>query len=124
MVNIQQKTYYLCGAATKVGKTSFVNDVFYYGAYDYYKQLKDSGELNGFDLDIDYFSFEIDKQSMLVKAINRKLWHDYGLVTDTNTILSRGKNHCSDELYEIIKGYKEYFDDMETVTEIIEQLNK
>lgn len=121
--NIQQKTYYLCGAATKVGKTSFVNDVFYYGAYDYYKNLKDAGELNGFDLDIDYFSFEIDKQSMLVKAINRKLWHDYGLVTDTNTILSRGKNHCSDELYEIIKGYKEYFDDMEDIVTVQDEVD-
>jgi hypothetical protein len=116
--NIQQKTFYLCGASTKVGKTSFVDDVFYYGAYDYYKSLKDQDMLDGFELDIDYFSFEIDKQSKLIKSINRSLWHDYGLVVDTNTILSRGKNHCSDELYDLIIRYKEHFDEMEKVVTV------
>lgn len=114
--NIQQKTTYLIGAGTKVGKTSFADDIFYYGAYDYYKFLKDSNTLDGFELDIDYFSFEIDAQSKLIKGINRALWHDYGLIVDSNTILSRGKNHCSDELYELILKYKQHFDDMESVT--------
>lgn len=116
--NIQQSTYYLIGAGTKVGKTSLADDVFYYGAYDYYKQLKDAGELNGFELDIDYFSYEIDKKTKIIKGINRKLWHDHGLVVDSNTILSRGENHCSDELYKLVLKYKEYFDEMEEVVTI------
>ena len=116
--NIQQKTYYLIGAGTKVGKTSFADDVFYYGAYDYYKQLKDAGELDGFELDIDYFSYEIDKKTKILKGISRKLWHEHGIIADANTILSRGENHCSDELYQLVLKYKEYFDEMEDIVTI------
>lgn len=116
--NIQQKTYYLCGASTKVGKTSFVDDLFYYGAYDYYNDLKNKNELNGFELDIDYFSYEIDKKTKILKGVSRKLWLDYGIIADANTILSRGKNHCTDELYEQVRKCKDYFDKMEEVVTI------
>jgi hypothetical protein len=116
--NIQQKTYYLIGAGTKVGKTSLADDVFYYGAYDYFKTLKDSGTLNGFELDIDYFSYEIDKKTKILKGISRKLWHDYGIIADANTILSRGPNHCSDEIYDLVIKFKDYFDEMEDIVTV------
>jgi len=118
--SIQQKTYYLIGAGTKVGKTSFADDVFYYGAYDHYKELKDTDKLDGFDLGIDYYSFEIDIVSKIIKGIGRKLWHEYGIIADANTILSKGKNHCSSELFELIRGYRDYFDEMEDVVTIHE----
>jgi len=116
--NIQQSTYYLIGAGTKVGKTSLADDIFFYGAYDHYKTLKDKDELDGFELDIDYFSYEIDKQTKIIKGIGRKLWHDYGIIADANTILSRGENYCEDELYRLVVGYREYFDEMEDVVTI------
>jgi len=116
--NIQQQTYYLIGAGTKVGKTSLADDVFYYGAYDYYKSLKDKGELDGFELDIDYFSYEIDKKTKVLKGISRKLWHEHGIIADANTILSRGENHCNDELYQLVLKYKTYFEEMEEVVTI------
>lgn len=116
--NIQQRTYYLIGAGTKVGKTSFADDVFYYGAYDHYKHLQETGNLNGFELDIDYFSYEIDKKTKILKGVSRKLWHDYGIIADANTILSRGENRCSDELYQLVLKYKEYFDEMEEVVTV------
>lgn len=116
--NIQQKTYYLIGAGTKVGKTSFADDVFFYGAYDYYMALKKQGILNGFELDIDYFSYEIDSQTKIIKGIVRKLWHDYGLIVDVNTILSRGENHCGDEIYQLVRSYRQYFDEMEDIVTV------
>jgi len=116
--NIQQNTYYLIGASTKTGKTSLADDVFYYGAYDHYKKLKDAGTLDGFELDIDYFSYEIDKKTKIMKGISRKIWHDYGLIVDANTILSRGENHCNDEIYQLVRSYKEYFDEMEDVVTV------
>lgn len=121
--NIQQKTQYLIGASTKVGKTSLVDDVFFYGAYDYYKSLKDKGELNGFELDIDYFSYEIDIQSKIIKGITRKLWHDYGLVVDVNTVLSRGANRISKEIYELVLTFKDYFNDLEEICTIHEDVD-
>tara|TARA_R110000796_G_scaffold43634_3_gene107162 strand:+ start:7627 stop:8760 length:1134 start_codon:yes stop_codon:yes gene_type:complete len=116
--NIQQSTYYLIGAGTKVGKTSFADDLFFYGAYDYYKELQSRDALDGFELDIDYFSYEIDSQTKIIKGIGRKLWHEYGIIADANTILSRGESRCSDELYQLVLKYREYFDEMEDVVTI------
>lgn len=113
--NIQQKTYYLIGASTKVGKTSFADDLFVYGAYDYYRYLKERGELGDFELDIDYFSFEIDSETKIIKGIVRKLWHDYGIITDVNSILTRGEHQCKQELYDLVIKYREYFEEMEDV---------
>lgn len=116
--NIQRKTYYLIGAASKVGKTSFADDIFLYGAYDYYKKLKDKDELNGFELDIDYHSFEIDIQTKIIKGISRKLFHDYGIVVDANFILSRGRNRISDEIYKLVLNFRNYFDELEDILTI------
>lgn len=116
--NIQRSTYYLVGAGTKVGKTSLVDDVFYYGSYDYYKGLKEASKLEGFELDIDYFSYEIDRETKILKGISRKIWHDYGIIADTNTILSRGENRCSAELYDLVTSYKDYFEEMEDVVTV------
>ena len=116
--NIQQKTYYLIGAGTKVGKTSFADDVFFYGAYDYIKKLKAEDKLDGLELDIDYFSYEIDSETKIIKGIGRKLWHEYGIIADANTILSRGENHCSGEIYGLVRSFREYFEEMEDVVTI------
>lgn len=118
--NIQRSTYYLLGANSKVGKTSISDELFMYGPYDHYKTLQKNGMLGDFMLDIDYFSFEIDLVSKIIKGIGRKLWYDYGIIADANTILSRGKNHCSDELYTLIRNYREYFNEMEDIVNIEE----
>ena len=107
--NIQQKTYYLIGAKTKIGKTSLADDLFLYGPLDYIL----SGIDPGIKLDIDYFSYEIDIRTKVTKAVVRKIWKDFGILVDVNTVLSKGENYCSDEIYEMVKTYKEYFDSIE-----------
>jgi len=92
-----------------MGKTSFVDDVFLYGSLDYILSNPDSN----IELDIDYFSFEIDSKTKLVKGVARRLWHDYNIIADVNTILSKGEHYCSDELYNIVKGYRNYFEKIE-----------
>lgn len=112
--NIQQATYYLIGAGTKVGKTTLADDCFLYNPYDYLKAHPDSP----ITLDIDYFSYEIEKKVKIVKGVSRKLWWDHGIIADVNQILSRGNNHCSDELYNLVRGYRDYFEEMEQVVTI------
>lgn len=113
--NIQRAVYYLIGAGTKVGKTSLVDDIFFFGALDHKLANPES-----FNLDIDYFSYEINIQSKIVKCIARQMWHDFGLLVDVNTILSRGENYCSDEIYELVKGYADYFQRIEDFVTIME----
>jgi hypothetical protein len=107
--NIQQKTYYLIGAKTKIGKTTLGDELFMYGPLDYILGNPDCG----IQLDIDYFSYEIDIRTKVIKAVGRAIWYDYGIIADVNTILSKGENHCSDEIYNIVKTYREYFDRIE-----------
>ncbi len=115
--DIQQETYYLTGAAAKCGKTAFTDDLFLYGTYDWIIANKDKTDIV---LDIDYFSFEINSVSKITKGIARRLWKDYGIIVDVNEILSRGKNHCSDELYNLIIGYRRYFEEMEDILTILD----
>lgn len=106
-----------------MGKTSLADDLFLYGAYDHYKKLQDMQALDGFELEIDYFSFEIDIDTKIVKGISRKLWHDYGIIVDSKTILSKGKFHCSDEIYDLVRGYREYFNQLEDVLTISDSVD-
>ena len=56
----------------------------------------------------------------MTKAICRKLYLDYNMVTDVNFVLSRGKNRISDEVYEAVKTCAEYFEEMEDIVTIID----
>ena len=52
--DIQKKHYTLIGAETKVGKTSFADDIYLYGVWDYI-----NNNSTNITVDIDYYSFEI-----------------------------------------------------------------
>ena len=60
-----------------------------------------------------YYSFEVDKYIKITKAICRKIWLDYGMMVDVNFVLSRGKNRISDDVYEVVKSTKGYFEKLE-----------
>lgn len=60
-------------------------------------------------LKVFYFSYEISKDRLLSKQISRKLFKDYGIVTDVNYILSFGKNRISQEHYDLVMDYSDYF---------------
>lgn len=113
--NIQQKTYYLIGGRTKDGKTSFVDDCFMYNPFDYIQENE-----TDLVLDIDYFSFEIDKTTKIIKGISRRIYKKYGLLVDVNHILSRGKFRISTEIYEIVKKEREYFNKLEDILTIFD----
>lgn len=106
--NVQQGTYYLVGASTGAGKTSFVDHTFLYTPYDYIS-LKDSP----FDLELTYYSFEISKINKITKGIARVLYNDFGLTVDVNYILSRGKNRISDEIFNKVLTTRKYFERLE-----------
>jgi hypothetical protein len=106
--NIQQKTYYLVGASTGCGKTSFVDEAFMYNPYDYL--VKND---TPFDIDITYFSFEIDKVSKIIKGVCRYLALNHNIHVDVNTVLSRGKNRISDEIYQLVLSTRDYFERLE-----------
>tara|TARA_R110002126_G_scaffold191810_1_gene340002 strand:- start:2809 stop:3888 length:1080 start_codon:yes stop_codon:yes gene_type:complete len=113
---IQQGTYYLVGGETGSGKTAFTDDAFVYNPYDWYKSNPESKT----SLKIFYWSLEIDKDIKMTKAVCRKLFLDYGMLTDVNFVLSRGKNRVDQETYDAVVGVRDYFEEMEDVLTIID----
>ncbi len=113
---IQQGTYYLIGGETGSGKTAFTDSCFLYNPYDWIKANPDCG----MDFRVFYWSLEIDKTIKITKAICRKLYLDYGILTDINFVLSRGKNRISQEVYDTVKFTKDYFCGLEDCLTIID----
>lgn len=102
---ILKRTYYLIGAASKIGKTSFADDIFLYGAMDYCLNNPE------FDCHISYLSLEIDKASKATKLIARKLFYDQGLELSSRELLSQTLTDKVDKaLLDFIKEeYKQFF---------------
>jgi len=96
---IEQSTYYLIGGDTGSGKTTFADDVFLYHPYETYDKVH-----------FIYFSFEVTQTAKIVKGIARNLFKKYGIVTDVNFILSRGKNRIDTKIYELACREADYFD--------------
>jgi replicative DNA helicase len=113
---IQQGTYYLIGGETGSGKTAFTDSCFLYNPYDWIKANPDCG----MEFEVFYWSLEIDKTIKITKAICRKLYLDYGILTDINFVLSRGKNRISQEVYDTVKVTKDYFCGLEDCLTIID----
>lgn len=113
--NIQQKTYYLLGASTGVGKTTFTDEAFIYNPYDYIMANE-----TPFDMDLTYFSFEIDKVSKIVKGVCRYLYLHHNIAVDVNYVLSRGKNRCSQEIFDLVMSTRAYFDSLEDKLQIFD----
>ena len=110
---IQKGTYYLIGARLKVGKTAFVDDTFVFNAYESY--MRNKGTENEFELDIDYWSFEISVARKIIKAVTRQIYLDKNLLLNPAYILSKGKHRVSQEHYDIVINYRKFFEELEQI---------
>lgn len=98
---IEKATYYLVGGETGTGKTAFADDTFLYYVLEQHKKVH-----------FIYFSFEISTESKIVKGIARNLFKQYGVLTDVNYILSRGKNRIDDTIYGYCVEQADYFNEL------------
>lgn len=116
---LQAGNSYLIGGESGSGKSMFAMNNFVYSPYDdYIKNYKDS-----FNLKIFIWSAEMSKSALGIRAISRKLYLDYGIVADTNYILSRGKNRVSQEIFNKIKSLSDYFEEMTNHIEVFANEN-
>ena len=93
--NIQQSTYYLVAGETGGGKSAFALNSFLYNPFSL---LRANNPL-GLSFKVFMWALEIPMMDIIAKAVCRKLYFKYGYVTDTNFILSKGKNRITDEVY-------------------------
>jgi hypothetical protein len=102
--NIQQGRYTTVSGATGTGKTAFVDSAFVFHPYDY---IQTNGSF--YELEIVYYSLEIEPVVKLAKFVARKIWEDHGMLTNVNEIYSRGKLKIPPKIADIIDSYEEYF---------------
>jgi hypothetical protein len=116
---IGKQLYTLIGGNSGTGKTSFTDNTYVLGAYDWYVKNKHQTDI---ELKIIYRSMERPKAYKLGKWACSKLFTDYNIMFDVPTLYGWGtrKNHIPDEVYEKVKEVLNYFNQMEGVVEIID----
>lgn len=118
---VQPATVYdICGG-TGSGKTAFALSSFVLNPYDDYVAKKARGE--DIELEIPIWSMEMSDTILITKAVARKIFKDYHILTDINYILSRGKNRCSQEIYDLVLKTRKYFEELESVVTIYTSSN-
>lgn len=108
--NIQKGRYHLVVGESGSGKSAFVDTAYVFNPLEWYIKNKDNTDIK---LKIFYYSLEISKNRLITKQISRKLYVDHGLLLDVNYILSFGKNRITEEHYQLVKKYRDYFYDLE-----------
>ena len=103
----QKGTYYAIGGLPGTGKTALADSNFVLAPFIALK--KRNLPIN---VDWHYYSFEISKKAKRAKWTAYMLYYAYGIVTDSNEILSRGKNRASQELYEKIVEVNGFMDEL------------
>lgn len=101
--NIQPGRYDLVFAGTSVGKTSFVNSTYVYGAIDFLQS--NPGYIH--DIEIIYYSLEIPPPHQIAKHIANLMWREHGVLTNLNEILSLGGETLRPEVAELIPQYED-----------------
>lgn len=113
---IQRGRYDVVFGREGTGKSAFVDASYVLNPYEY---LKKENKLN--KLEILYYSLEISRQSKIAKWCCWKLYKDYKILTDTNYVLSKGKNRISNEIYDRVVLTADYFEEMSDVVHIYDE---
>lgn len=107
--NIQQGRYDLIFAGPGVGKTSFVNSAYVYGAIEFVQN--NPGYIH--DIEIIYYSLEIPPENQIAKHIAGLIWRDYGILTTLDEILSKGQLEIRPEIEQLIPMYEQQMQEIQ-----------
>ena len=107
--HIQSGRYDLIFAGTSVGKTSFVNSTYVYGAIDFLQSNPDYIH----DVEIIYYSLEIPPPHQIAKHIANLIWRDHGILTNLNEILSLGGEKIRPEVEKLIPLYEDKMNEIQ-----------
>jgi len=112
--------YWLVGAASKVGKTSYSNALFFFHPLLWLWENKDKTNI---DIKILYYSLEISKQALAINLFSHILYVKYNIIVSPGKLQSYFKGFkVEDSLLELIRKEKDFLDFVETKVEIIDNI--
>lgn len=115
---IEKGKYYLTTANSKVGKTQITDSLFVYNPI---KQIID----NKLDvrLKIFYFTLEMTKEEKMLSVFSNILYEKEKIrISPTDLKSTRAENPLTEEVLELIKKNKHYFDKVEECVEFIDDI--
>jgi len=117
---IEAGRYVIVTASSGIGKSSFVKYMYVINAYEQYMKYPDS-----FNLKIFYFCLEESKESLMSSLISYKLFMDHGLLVPNSDLQSK-RYAIPDEVIGYIQSqsFRDYFDGLEEVLEVVDFLRK
>jgi replicative DNA helicase len=116
---VTNRTYYLIGGQLGTGKTALADHCFVLMPYDeMINQPEDA--TRKLNLRVFYRSMEIDKISKIAKWTCHYLFRKYGIITDINFVLSKGKKRISQDIYDKVIEAASYMEKMEDHIHIID----
>lgn len=116
----RQACYYLYGAESGVGKTTYVREKHMHVPYELYKQINNPTLL---DVEFIDFSLEISAEINAGAALTRKIWMDYQKVMPVDKIFgwNQASGKLTEEEYRLVRSYDNYMDDFERKLLVIDQ---
>lgn len=116
----RQGTYYLYGAESGVGKTTFAREKHMHMVYEFYKQINDDSKL---DVQFIDFSLEITPEINMAAAMSRKLYMEYQHILPVAKMLGWDKTGgtVSEANLQILHSYEEYFEAFEQKLVVVDE---
>lgn len=105
---IEKKNYYLISGASGAGKSQFTDDFFVFTPYDFCLEKE-----TNIEVEINYFSLELDRVSKMHQWMSRRLFTNYGIRSGIKVLQSVGKNRLNDHLWMAVQETRNYFEKLE-----------
>jgi hypothetical protein len=116
----RQGCYYLYGAESGVGKTTFVRETHMHKVYEEFKRVNNVTKLDVHFID---FSLEISAEINIASATTRNIFHDYGKVLPVDRLLGwqQEGGKLSQENYNLFCSYEDYFTEFERKLTVVDE---
>lgn len=116
----RQGCYYLYGAESGVGKTTYVRETHMHKVYEYFKKINDPSKLDVHFID---FSLEISAEINLASAVTRQIYNDYQKIIPVDRLLGwqQEGGKLSQQSYDLFCSYESYFEEFEKKLTVIDE---
>jgi hypothetical protein len=116
-VSITRNQYSLIGGNPGTGKSSFAHQVFALDAYDWVMANKDETDVK---LRVFIYSLERAEEFYIAKWVCFRIYQKYGILVHPRLVLGMvPKTRMPDQMYDLIKEEREYFEEMSDMITMI-----